>query len=120
MTRMTAGQAYARAQKLGGVPRQTEARALFEAATRLRAIKEEPDNFPKFDEALIFNLRLWNTLMADALDASNPLPVEIKSNLLNLFHFIDRQTVQLLSKRDPEKLDTLISINREIAQGLLQ
>lgn len=119
MNRTPTGHAYLKAQKMGGTPRQTEARALLEAATRLRAAKENPDQYEKFDEALIFNLRLWNTLLSDAVEESNPLPLDIKHNLFNLFHFVDRQTLQLLSSRNTEKLDVLITINREIAQGLL-
>lgn len=86
---------------------------------RLRNVKDNPDEVEKFDEALIFNLRLWNTLLSDAVASENPLPVEVKHNLFNLFHFIDRQTMALLSSRNAEKIDVLISINREIAQGLL-
>ncbi len=41
------------------------------------------------------------------------------ANLLGLANFIDRQTAELLAKPDPAKIDVLVSINRQISEGLL-
>ena len=36
----------------------------------------------------------------------------------NLFLFVDKRTIEVLNTREIEKVDALISINREIARGL--
>ena len=104
--------------KLGGAPRETEARALTEAASRLFRARAKPEDLKELNGALIFNLRLWNILIADMIEPENPLPAEIKTNLYNLFLFVDKRTIEVLNTREIEKVDALISINREIARGL--
>jgi len=47
------------------------------------------------------------------------LPDEIKANVIKLCNFVDKHTVKILADADPEKLDVLININRNIAAGLL-
>ena len=51
-------------------------------------------------------------------NAENPIPAEIKRNLLSLSAFIDKRTFEAISYPDPAKLDILIAINRNIAAGL--
>jgi len=48
----------------------------------------------------------------------NPLPEEVKHNLLSLSLFIDRRTFEALAYPAPEKLDILININLNVAAGL--
>jgi flagellar protein FlaF len=48
----------------------------------------------------------------------NPLPDEIKRNLLALSLFVDRRTFETLAYPAPEKLDVLISINLNVSAGL--
>ncbi len=107
-------------QQIGGNPQETLARALIESVKRLNQVRVPPVRRRQFDHALILNLKLWGMLAGDISDSNNPLPPEIKSNLLNLFTFVDRHTGALMQKRIPEKVDILISINRNIAQGLTQ
>ena len=118
MQQRSGSQAYAQTVKLGGAPRETEARALTEAASRLFRARAKPEDLKELNGALIFNLRLWNILIADMIEPENPLPAEIKTNLYNLFLFVDKRTIEVLNTREIEKVDALISINREIARGL--
>src|SRR4051794_36177810 len=118
MQHRSGSQAYAQTMKLGGAPRETEARALTEAASRLFRARAKPDDDKELNNALLFNLRLWNILVADMIEAENPLPAEIKQNLYNLFLFVDKRTIEILNSRKIEQVDALISINREIARGL--
>jgi flagellar protein FlaF len=118
MQQRSGSQAYAQTVKLGGAPRETEARALTEAASRLFRARARPDDLKELNAALVFNLRLWNILIADMIEPDNPLPNEIKSNLYNLFLFVDKRTIEILNTREIEKVDALISVNREIARGL--
>ena len=95
-----------------------EAGQLTEAASRLFRTRARPNDMEEMDGALLFNLRLWNILVADMIEPDNPLPPEIKQNLYNLFLFVDKRTVEIVNSRRIEMMDALISINREIARGL--
>ena len=49
----------------------------------------------------------------------NPLPNEIRQNVANLGLFVMKQTIATIVNPTPEHLGSLISINREVASGLL-
>ena len=119
MSQSNSSDAYRSSQKLGAEARQTEARALLETA---RALSEARDNFEDLDSfraALRLNWRLWTIFQSDVSSVENPLPDEIKQNILNLSVFIDKHTVDALAKPEARKLKVLIDINRNIAGGLM-
>lgn len=103
----------------GGSPRETEGRALLEAARRLTNAQQEPIDRNKLLETVRLNWRLWTIFQSEASSPDSPLPRDIKENVIKLCNFVDKHTVQILSDADPEKLDVLININRNIAAGLL-
>ncbi|MGF1626149.1 MAG: flagellar biosynthesis regulator FlaF [Alphaproteobacteria bacterium] len=109
---------YQQAQKLGSNPRETESRALLEAARRLDAVQRADADIEQYRSALRLNWRLWTLFQADIAEDSNPLPPEIKQNMLSLAGFVDRHTVSALGRVAPERLQVLIDINRNIALGL--
>ena len=109
---------YQQAQKLRSNPRETESRALLEAARRLHAVQRQDADIEEYRNALRLNWRLWTIFQSDIAEDSNPLPPEIKRNLLSLSAFIDRHTVTALNKVKPAALQVLIDINRNIAAGL--
>ena len=47
------------------------------------------------------------------------MPTEIRESMLSLCNFVDRHTVDTINAPTPEKIATLIEINRNIANGLL-
>ncbi len=101
--------------------RELEASVLTRAAMRLQAVRnnwDDPNRNALLDEALRYNQKLWTYLQTELANPDNPLPAEIKTNLLALSGFIDRRTFQLMAKPEAEKLDILISINQNIAAGL--
>ena len=51
-------------------------------------------------------------------EADNPLPEPIKVNITNLGVFIMNRTIDVMRTPDPQRLASLISINRNIAEGL--
>ena len=69
-------------------------------------------------DAVRLNWRLWTIFQAELLDPESTVPVDIRTNLLTLAQYIDKHTVDFLAKPTPDKLDTLININRELATGL--
>ena len=112
-------QAYQSSQKLGTAARQTETRALLEAARRMdEAIAgEDPD---AFRAALRLNWRLWTIIQADVSSEESLLPDDVRQNILSLSVFIDKHTVDALAEPVGRKLRVLIDINRNIARGLME
>lgn len=110
---------YRQPAQRGGSPRETEGRALLEAARRLDSSRQEPFDKNTMLETVRLNWRLWTIFQSEASSPESPLPQEIKQNVIKLCNFVDKHTVQILSDADPDKLDVLININRNIAAGLL-
>ena len=108
--------------------RETEARVLNKAAQKLKNCQDNwkidsrgyPDSVTelKLDEALNFNQRLWSVFQAELSKQENPLPVNLKQNLLRLSTFIDKRIFELLSYPARDKLTIIIKINQNIAAGL--
>jgi flagellar protein FlaF len=91
-----------------------------QAAAKLQTVQESWDqNKSRLDEALLYNRKLWSVFLSDATDDSNPLPRDVRQNVANLGLFVMNHTVAVLNNPRPEQLNSLISINREIAAGLL-
>ncbi len=90
------------------------------AAARLQLIKDEweTSSFAEQDEALSYNRKLWTILVTSATSKQSELPQDIKDNLASLAMFVFKHTMSILSDPKPEKLTSLISINRNIAEGL--
>lgn len=101
-----------------GNPARTEAWALLEAARELHQSKDAA--LDQRRAALRRNWRLWTIFQANLLEPDNPLPPQIRANLLGLANFIDRHTATLLADGDPAKMDVLVNINRQISEGLLE
>jgi flagellar biosynthesis activator protein FlaF len=73
----------------------------------------------ELDVALRYNRRLWSIFLASVTSTEHPLPGAIRQNVANLGLFVINQTVTMLSNPKRESLHSLISINRELAAGLL-
>lgn len=110
---------YDNPRRHGGAPRETEGRALLESARRLAVARDDPQDKNGLREAVRLNWRLWTIFQAELSAPDCPIPVEIRTNMLNLCNFVDKRTVAVLAKPEPEMLDVLINVNRQIAAGLL-
>jgi flagellar protein FlaF len=101
-------------------PRSTEADLLLDAAIRLMRIQDnwETKNPNDLDEALRYNRMLWTILLSTVTKADNPLPQAIRQNVANLGLFVMKHTIAILAEPKPEKISTLIDINRNLAAGL--
>jgi len=112
--------AYTQTQNLGSNPRSTEARALMEAARRLSEARQQVEHdLDAYRTALRLNWRLWTIIQCDVASPENPLPPELKANIVSLSIFVDRQTLAALGEPSASKLNVLIDINRNIAAGLM-
>ena len=114
-----AAEAYSETARVTTPPRQLEASLLIKAARQLQYAKDgwtqETDTA---GEALLYNRRLWTILLTSVSREDNPLPSEIKSNVASLATFVFQQTLMAQHNPQPDMLDPLIVINREVAAGL--
>lgn len=116
----TAAQAYGKVAKSTANPRELEGTLLLGAAARIQAIRDNWESRSgELDAALLYNRKLWSVFLSSVTREDNPLPREIRQNVANLGVFILSHTLSLATNRRPEQLDSLISINRQLAAGLL-
>jgi len=118
-------ESYSRVPK-PGLPTYTEAWALIEAARRMAAASDHAaldkiDDRNKVRDAIRLNWRLWTIFQAEmTVDDDEAVPDEIRMNMLTLCKFVDQHTITTMQDPVPEKVSTLIEINRNIAAGLLE
>jgi flagellar protein FlaF len=101
--------------------RELEAALLVRAALMLKECQDEwggEGHESRLDDALKFNQRLWTVFQSELVSEDNPLPEEVRRNLLNLSWFVDKRTFETLASPEAGKLKVLIDINRHIAEGL--
>ena len=112
-------QAYAQTQRSSMSPREIEAMAFTKAALMLDEAKGRLDDYDAYAAALKFNQLLWTIIQADIVDKENQLPPALKANILSLSIFVDKQTIKSLANVDAANLDSLININKNLAEGLM-
>jgi flagellar protein FlaF len=113
-------QTYGAIAKQTASPRELEADLLLNAAAKLQTIRDGWDTrYPELDAALLYNRKLWSIFVTSATSPENPLPVPIRQNVANIGLFVFKQTLAVLADPRPDNLRSLISINRELAAGLL-
>ena len=95
---------------------EVDAIVLRQAADRLQKAQQSPAE-DYFEETLLYNQLIWTVIQSE-MTAENPLSEEIKANLVSLSIFVDKQTAKAIGTREPELLNTLIDINRNISLGL--
>ena len=117
----SARQAYEQGAKTAVTNRQLEAAALFKSARVLEACQrawDQPGRAASLDEALRNNMRLWTLFQAELARPEHEMPLEMRVNLLKLSRFVDKRTFEMMADPQPEKLQALIDINRNIGSGL--
>jgi flagellar protein FlaF len=68
--------------------------------------------------AMDFNQRVWCIIQSELIRADNPIPNELRLNVLKLSALFDKQLLEFRYRPRKEKLRLLIDINRAIAGGL--
>lgn len=115
----SAAKAYQAVATKTSSPRDLEADLLLKAASRLQAVQQNWEgNKSKLDDALLYNRKLWSIFLTSATTDENPLPRDIRQNIANLGIFIMNQTMSIMADPKPERLTSLVNINRELAAGL--
>jgi len=113
--------AYTAVQKESLSGRELEASILVRAGLMLKSVKENwgaSDRDSKLLEAVKFNQKVWSFFQAELSDPDNPLPKNLREDILNLSIFIDKRLFEVLAYPNPDKLTIIIDINFNIASGL--
>jgi flagellar protein FlaF len=116
----SAAQTYKTVARQTSNPRELEATLLLQAAARLQTVHDGWDeNKGQLDEALRYNRKLWSVFLGEMTDRNNPMPKHMRENVANLGLFVMNHTLTVMNDPRPERLNSLIRINRELAAGLL-
>ncbi|HTZ39800.1 MAG TPA: flagellar biosynthesis regulator FlaF [Syntrophales bacterium] len=113
--------AYRNVQKITSSGREIEALVLSRAAQKLAEVQnnwDAPDRDEQLNEALQYNQRIWSIFQGELLKEENPLPRQLRADILSLSAFIDRRIFEVMSSPDPGKLNVIININLNLAAGL--
>ena len=100
---------------------EVEAAVLIKAANKLEECQKNWDTGEwesKLDESLKFNQLIWSIFQSELAAEDNPLPKDLRINLLRLSSFIDGRSLDTMAYPASDKLTILININRNIAAGL--
>ncbi len=99
----------------------SEGWALVELARRMDDVaKMDPPSKEKIVEVTRLNWRIWTIFQSELSTDESTVPEPIRTNLLNLATFVDKRSVDIISRPTPEKLTALININRQIGAGLME
>ena len=112
---------YRNVQKTTMSDREIEASVLMKAAAKLKYCQDNwdaADRPEKLDEALKFNQLLWSIFQAELSKHDNPMPRQIRQDILSLSLFIDKRVLEVMAYPTPEKLTVIINLNMNIAAGL--
>lgn len=115
-------QAYQQTTKAVENPRERESALLMKAAAGIQRVKDEwaTGTHEDLKTALTFNRKLWTIFMSSVTKQDSLLPQEVRENIANLGLFILNETREILLEVEPQpqRLDILVRLNRQIATGL--
>jgi len=112
---------YTSVHKEGMSQRDLEASILTRAGLMLKNCQDNwqsPDRNQKLEEAVRFNQKVWSFFQSELSMPDNPLPKNIREDILNLSLFLDKRLFEVLAYPDPDKLTIAININLNLAAGL--
>lgn len=114
-------QAYRKAPNAEMSEREIDAYALTQSALKIRDCQQNwdmPERIDRLFEALRINSFLWSIFQAEISTDGNPLPKQLREDLLTLSLFVDKRTKEVMCFPEPDKLTALINLNLNIAAGL--
>ena len=113
--------AYRTVQKTTMSGRELEASVLTQAALKLQVCQNNwgaEGNQTQLSEAIRYNQRVWSIFQDELAKDDNPLPKQLRQDILSLSLFIAKRLIETLSCPAPEKLTAVININLNLAAGL--
>jgi flagellar biosynthesis activator protein FlaF len=113
---------YRNAQKDGMSQRELEASLLTRAGLMLKSCQDNwnaPDRDRRLEEAIKFNQKIWSFFQSELSMPDNPLPKNLREDILNLSLFLDKRLFEVLAYPEQQKLTIAININLNLAAGLM-
>jgi flagellar biosynthesis activator protein FlaF len=113
---------YQNATKEGMSQRDLEASLLTRAGLLLKSCQDNwnaPERDRRLEEAVKFNQKIWSFFQSELSMPDNPLPKNLREDILNLSLFLDKRLFEVLAFPDPQKLTIAININLNLAAGLM-
>ncbi|MBL4906728.1 MAG: flagellar biosynthesis regulator FlaF [Sneathiella sp.] len=109
-------EAYKKANLATENPTQTEYRLFAEITRELETANTRDTTFSNRINALFRNNQLWLTIQTDLVSDQNKLDKETKAGLFSLAIWVEKFSFPAM--RTSADLEPLISINKQIMQGL--
>ena len=114
-----AAQACLDTNKINLSPRDFEVDLLSKASAHLESIQNDwATEDWALHSALYYNRQQWMIFLGLVSDKKNPLPADIKNDIASLGIFVLNHTIDIQNHPCPEKLSSLININRDVASRL--
>lgn len=114
-------ESYQKVLKANMSGREIESAVLTKAALKLKECQDNwdlADRDEKLNEALKFNQLVWSIFQGELMREDNPLPIQLRRDILRLSAFIDKRIFEVMISPSPEKLNIIININLNLAAGL--
>jgi flagellar protein FlaF len=112
---------YQNIDKDGMSQRDLEASVLTKAGMLLKRCQEKwdtPDRETQLEEAVRYNQKVWSFFQSELTMPDNPLPQNVREDILNLSIFVDKRLFEIMAYPESRKLDIVININMNLAAGL--
>ena len=109
--------AYQRTAQYTETPRNIEARLLGDVCRELTTLSQPGAEKNRLREALDWNRRVWNTLTLDCANPENPLPAQVRANVVSLGLWVSRYTEEAMW--NDADIAPLIDINQAMIKGLM-
>ncbi len=112
---------YEQVDKMTMSGRQLEAEVLSKAAGKLKKCQQNwnaSDREQALEEALSYNQRVWSVFQDELSREDNPMPKELRRDILRLSAFVDRRIFNIIASPSPDRLSAVIRINENLAAGL--
>ena len=97
---------------------EEDALALTQAALEISRAYETKDD-KRLAAALDRNLKLWVGIRTLVSSAENPLPMQIKDNLIRLSSFVAQKIFEMQNGANRNTIEALTNTNLQISEGLL-
>lgn len=109
--------AYRQVQGTVQTNRDMEFRLLGQVTGALIRARDGEGTMQDRYNAILWNEKVWDAFFCDLSEPGNHLPDTLKNNLIQLAHWVTRET-RLAIEDESLSLESLVTVNREIMEGL--
>lgn len=114
----TGAQRYAQTQKTAMTAREAEAFVLKKSAYLIEQALGRPEDAGLFRQAWDLTHEMWGIIRREVLRDDCPLPPELRANIVSLAIYVDKRLVEAAHAEDAAPLESVVGINRHLAEGL--